>query len=92
MTLTLVWQPPQNNGGAAVDSYTITVSPGYVPLTTSVTSAVFTLPYNVIHTVSIEATNICGSSNATMETIPAIGMARLFELYYQPLRFPVGMY
>ena len=73
VTLTVQWQPPQYDGGAPVN-YTITVSPGLSPVTTSGTSVPVTVPYNVIHTVSIVATNCNGSSSAAMVTIPAIGM------------------
>ena len=72
VTFTVQWQPPQYDGGAPVN-YTITVSPGLSPVTTSGTSVTVTVPYNVIHTVSIVATNCNGSSNVTMETI-RIGM------------------
>ena len=72
MNLTVQWQPPQYDGGAPVN-YTTTVSPGLSPVTTSGTSVTFTVPYNVIHTVSIAATNCNGSSSAALETIPAIG-------------------
>ena len=72
VTLTVQWQPPQYDGGAPVN-YTITVTPGLSPVTTSGTSVPVTLPYNVIHTVSIVATNCRGNSSATIVTIPAIG-------------------
>ena len=72
VTLTVQWQPPQYDGVAPVN-YTITVSPGLSPVTTSGTSVTVTVPYNVIHTVSIVATNCNGSSSAVMETI-RIGM------------------
>ena len=71
MTLTVQWQPPQYDGGAPVN-YTITVSPGLSPVTTSGTSVPVTVPYNVIHTVNIVATNCNGSSSAAMVTIPDI--------------------
>ena len=70
---TVQWQPPQYDGGAPVN-YTITVSPGLSPVTTSGTSVPVTVPYNVIHTVSIVATNCNGSSSAAMEPIPAKSM------------------
>ena len=73
VTLTVQWQPPQYDGGASVN-YTITVSSGLSPVTTSGTSVTVTVSYNVIHTVSILATNCNGSSSAVMETVPAIGM------------------
>ena len=72
VTLTVQWQPPQYDGGAPVN-YTITVSPGISTILTSGTSVPITVPYNVIHTVSIVATNCNGSSSATIVTIPAIG-------------------
>ena len=73
VTLTVQWQSPQYDGGAPVN-YTITVSPGVGTFTTNGTSIMITgVPYNVIHTVSIVATNCNGSSSAAMVTIPAIG-------------------
>jgi len=72
VTIRVLWQSPQDVGWAPVINYTITISPGHVPLITRITSAEFTLLYNVLHNVSIVATNICGSSNAVMEVIPAI--------------------
>ena len=72
LTLTVQWQTPQYDGGAPFN-YTITVSPGLSPVTTSGTSVPVTVPYNVMHTVSIVATNCNGTSSATMVTIPAIG-------------------
>ena len=75
VTFTIQWQPPQYDGGAPVN-YTITVSPGFSPLTTSATSASVTVPYNVTHTVSIVATNCNGSSSTAMETI-RIGMLQI---------------
>ena len=73
VTLTVQWQPTQYDGGAPVN-YTITVSPGLSPVTTSGTSVPVTVPYNVIHTVSIVATNCNGNSSTAMETTPAIGI------------------
>ena len=73
VTLTVQWQPPQYDGGNSV-SYTITVSPGFSPVTTSGTSVPVTVSYNVVHTVSIVATNCNGSSSAVMLALPAIGM------------------
>ena len=82
VTLTVQWRPPQYDGGAPVN-YTVTVSPGLSPVTTSGTSVLVTVPYNVIHTVSIVATNCNGSSSAVMVTIPAIG-----ELFSNPCNLP----
>ena len=72
VTLTVQWQPPQYDGGTPVN-YTITVSPGLSPVTTSGTSVPVTVSYNVIHTVSIVATNCNGSSSTVIVTIPPIG-------------------
>ena len=72
VTLTVQWQSPQYDGGAPVN-YTITVSPGLSPVTTSGTSVPVTVPYNMIHTVSIVATNCNGNSSAAVVIIPAIG-------------------
>jgi len=72
--LTLQWQSPQDGGGAPV-SYTITVSPGSTEVTTPSTSASLpAVPYNVINTISIVATNCNGSSSAVMETIRIGGL------------------
>ena len=89
VTLTVQWQPPQYDGGAPVN-YTITVSPGLSPVTTSGTSVPVTVPYNVIHTVSIVATNCNGNSSAAMETIPAIGMLQeTYVLKYKQISLGV---
>ena len=69
VALTVQWQPPQYDGGAPVN-YTITVSPGVGTFTTSETSIlVAAVPYSMIHTVSIVATNCNGSSSPAMVTI-----------------------
>ena len=79
--LTVMWQPPQDDGGDPVVNYTITVSPGLVPLTISVTSAMVTIPYNVMGSVSIVASNCIGSSSAVVGTIPAIGIRGGYRIY-----------
>ena len=69
VTLTVQWEPPQYDGGAPV-TYTIAISPSVGTFTTSGTRIMIAgVPYNVIHTVSIVATNCNGSSSAAMETI-----------------------
>ena len=73
VTIILQWKPPQYDGRAPVN-YTITVSPGVTTVLTSETSVPVTVPYSVIHNVSIVATNCNGSGSAAMLTIPAIGM------------------
>ena len=68
VNLTVQWQVPQCDSDAPVN-YIITVSPGHSPVTTSGTSVPVTVPYNVMHTVSIVATNCVGNSSAAMEAI-----------------------
>ena len=68
MSLTLQWDPPQYDGGVPVN-YTVTVSPGNTPNTTSTTSFPVTVSYNVAHAVSVAATNCIGSSSVAMNTI-----------------------
>ena len=80
VTLTVQWQPPQYDGGAPVN-YTITVSPGLSPVTTSGTSVPVTVPYNVRHTVSIVATNCNGSSSAAREIFRIGVLSYLSETY-----------
>ena len=77
--VTVQWQPPQDNGSAPVVNYTVTV-PGLVSHTTTATSAMVTIPYNVEHSVSIVTNNCNGSSSAVMETIPAIGSKMYLQL------------
>jgi len=84
--ITVQWQPPQDNGSAPVVNYTITV-PGLTTHTTTATSAVVTLPYNVMYTVSIVATNCNGSSSAVMKTIPSIGSNMYLQLMPHTLLF-----
>ena len=69
VTLSVQWQSPVYDGGAPVDNYTITVTPGGSSDTIPGTSTLLTLSYNVMHTVNIVATNCNGSSNVVMETI-----------------------
>ena len=68
VSVTLQWDTPQYDGGAPVN-YTITVSPGLSPFTTSGTSANVTLTYNVAHNVTVLATNCIGSSSVAMNTV-----------------------
>jgi len=67
--LTIQWQSPRNGDGAPV-TYVVTVSPGSTEVNTTVTSASLSgVPYNVINTINIVATNCIGSSSVVMETI-----------------------
>ena len=85
VTIRVLWQSPQDDGGASVINYTMTVSPGLDPLTTTTARPIVTIPYNVMHSVSTVAINCNGSSSVAMETIPAIGMARYLSLVINPL-------
>ena len=67
--LTVQWQSPRNGNEAPV-TYVVTVSPGSTEVNTTVTSASLSVvPYNVINTINIVATNCIGSSSVVMETI-----------------------
>jgi len=69
VSLAVQWQSPQDDGGAPVN-YTITVSPGSTQVTTAVTGASLpAIPYNMMNTISIVATNCNGSSSVVVETI-----------------------
>ena len=65
LTVRVQWGYPQNDGGAPVDNYTVTlVGPGTVHLSTTISVqpvATFTLAYNEEYTVSIAATNCVGT-------------------------------
>ena len=90
--LTVQWQPPVYDGWAPVDNYTITVTLGGSTVTIPGTSAMYTLSYNVMHTVSIVATNCNGGSSAVMETFRigrlgnlnttmGFGMLKIIQVY-----------
>jgi len=60
---------PQDSGGAPA-SYFVTISPGATQVTTTATNTSLSgIPYNVMNTISIVATNCNGSSSAVMKTI-----------------------
>ena len=65
ITVLVQWSYPQNDGGAPVDNYTVTlVGPGAVHLSTNISVqpvATFTLALNEEYTVSIAATNCVGT-------------------------------
>jgi len=83
VSLTVQWQSPQDDGGAPVNNYTVTVSPGSIQVITTVTSASLpAVPYNVMHNVSIVATNCNGRSIAVMETIRVGRLYQSLEVFY----------
>ncbi len=62
--MTVQWDPPTDNGGRDVLTYTVTLSPP-TQLSATVltsTSVTVTAQYNVSYTVSIVATNCAGNS------------------------------
>ena len=65
ITVVVQWSYPQNDGGAPVVNYTVTlVGPGAVHLSTTTSiqeNTTLTLAYNEEYTVSIGATNCAGT-------------------------------
>ena len=74
ITVVVQWGYPQNDGGAHVDKYTITLmGPGIVNLSTTTSvqpMTTFTLAYNEEYTVSIAATNCAGTGGTVSLNIP----------------------
>ena len=67
VSVTVLWDPPTDNGGRDDLTYTVTVSP-LTQLSTTVltsTSVTVTAQYNVDYTVSIVTTNCAGNSTTT---------------------------
>ena len=82
MTLSVQWQPPVYDGGAPVDNYTITVTPGGSTHTIPGMSINRTLSYNMTHSISIVATNCNGSSSDVVVTITIGKLVHLFLYVY----------
>ena len=64
VSVTVLWDPPTDNGGSDDLTYTVTVSPP-TQLSATVltsTSVTVTAQYNVYYTVSIVTTNCAGNS------------------------------
>ena len=66
ITVVVQWGYPQNDGGAPVDNYTVTVLGPAVHLSTFIPNsvqamAIFILDYNEEYTVSIAASNCAGT-------------------------------
>ena len=74
ITIVVQWGYPQNDGGAPVDNYTVTLmGPGAVNLSTTTVvqpMATFTLVNNGKYTVSIAATNCVGTGRTVSLNIP----------------------
>ena len=67
VTVNIDWDPPVNNGGGAVDNYTLETSPETATvMVTSGTTARLDLSYNERYVVSVTAVNCAGSSTPAM--------------------------
>ena len=67
VTVNIDWDPPVNNGGGAVDNYTLETSPETVTArVTSGTMEALDLSYNERYVVSVTAVNCAGSSTSAV--------------------------
>ena len=67
VTVNIDWDPPVNNGGGAVDSYTLETSPETATVrVTSGNTATLDITYNERYVVSVTAVNCAGSSTPAM--------------------------
>ncbi len=65
----LTWDAPENNGGTPILYYTVISSPGSLTVTTSSLSAtVMGLTNGLEYTFSVTATNLVGTSDATVSS------------------------
>lgn len=65
----LTWDAPENDGGAPILYYTVVSSPGFLTVTTSSLSATVTGLINGLeYTFSVTATNLAGTSDATISS------------------------
>ena len=75
VTVNIDWDPPVNNGGRAVDSYTVETSPETATVrVVSGTTATVDLSYNERYVVSVTAVNCVGSSTPAMTDPVEFGM------------------
>ena len=82
VTVNIDWDPPVNNGGGAVDSYTVETSPETATVrVTSGTTATLDLSYNERYVVSVTAVNCVGSSTPSMTDTVEFGMYTITALY-----------
>ena len=78
VTVNIDWDPPVNNGGGAVDSYTVETSPETAILRViSGTTATLDLSYNDRYVVSVTAMNCVGSSTPVMTDPVEFGMSTI---------------
>ena len=83
VTVNIDWDPPVNNGGGAVDSYTLETSPetATVRVTSGTTARLLAdLSYNERYVVSVTAVNCVGSSTPAMTAFVEFSMST-FNLY-----------
>ena len=67
VTVNIDWDPPVNDGGGAVDNYTLETSPETATVRViSGTTATLDLSYNERYVVSVTAVNCVGSSTPVM--------------------------
>ena len=81
VTVNIDWDPPVNNGGGAMDSYTVGTLPETATVrVTSGTTATLDLSYNERYVVSVTAVNCVGSSTPAMTAFVEFSMST-FNLY-----------
>lgn len=81
-SLTATWSPPQ--GGPSVSSYTVTASSNQSCTTTSTSCTITGLTTGATTTISVQATNGAGTSQATSETVGTWG--------FGDVAFPMNKY
>ena len=75
VTVNIDWDPPVNNGGGAVDSYTVETSPETATVRViSGPTARLDLSYNERYVVSVTAVNCVGSSTPAMTDTVEFGI------------------
>ena len=75
VTVNIDWDPPVNNGGGAVDSYTVETSPETATVRVTLgTTATLDLSYNERYDVNVSAVNCVGSGTPAMTDPVEFGM------------------
>ena len=82
VTVNIDWDPPVNNGGGAVDSYTVETSPETATVRVTLgTITALDLSYNERYVVSVTAENCVGNSTPSMTDTVEFGMYTITALY-----------